>query len=78
MNLIRKIIVGPNPKDAMAYYIGMKAGTSKVCAIKEDDAALHRFSIRRYHVYLEGDNETYIWKTIESQPVLIEYDCHFE
>ena len=28
--LIRKIVVGRDPKDAMAYYVGMRAGTGKV------------------------------------------------
>ena len=36
MNVIRKIVIGPNPKDAMAYYVGMRAGGAKVIAIKED------------------------------------------
>ena len=78
MQLIRKIVVGPNPNDSMAYYVGMKAGQAKVCAIKEDDAALYRYNVRRYHVYLEYKYSTYIWKTVENQPILIEYDCNFE
>ena len=77
MNIIRKIVIGPNPKDAMAYYVGMKAGRAKVSAIKEDDAALYKYNVRRYHVYLEDEESTYIWKTVENQPVLIEYDCNF-
>jgi len=60
MNLIRKIVIGPNPKDAMAYYVGMKAGRAKVSAIKEDDAALYKYNVRRYHVYLEDEESTYI------------------
>ena len=32
-NIIRKIVVGPNPKDAMAYYVGMRAGQGNVSAI---------------------------------------------
>lgn len=78
MNLIRKIVVGPNPKDAMAYFVGMRAGKSKVSAIVEDEEAFHRYNLRRYHVYLKDDESTYIWKTVENQPVLIEYDCDFE
>ena len=31
--LIRKIIIGRDPKDAMAYYVGMNAGRGKVSAI---------------------------------------------
>lgn len=62
----------------MAYYIGMKAGSGKVSAIVEDDASLYKYNVRRYHVYLEDGDVTYIWKTVENQPVLIEYDCNFE
>ena len=78
MNLIRKVIIGPNPKDAMAYYVGMKAGRGKVSHIEEDERALFKHNIRRYNVYLQDEDSTYIWKTIENQPVLIEYDCNFE
>jgi hypothetical protein len=28
--LIRKIVLGQNPKDAMAYYVGMRAGSGEV------------------------------------------------
>ena len=34
--LIRKIIIGRDQKDAMAYYIGMRAGDGKVSAIVMD------------------------------------------
>ena len=47
-NLIRKIVIGPNPKDAMAYYVGMKAGAGKVVLIEEDDRAMFKHNIRRY------------------------------
>jgi len=77
MNLIRKIVVGPNPKDAMAYYVGMKAGDKRVSFIEDDEAALYRHNVRRYKIYIEDQDSTYLWKTIEDQPVLIEYDCNF-
>lgn len=78
MNLIRKIVVGPNPKDAMAYYVGMRAGSGKVSAIVEDERAMFKYSIRRYNVFIQDKDSTYIWKTVENQPVLVEYDCNFE
>ena len=78
MNLIRKVVVGPNPKDAMAYYVGMKAGRGQVSFIEEDERALFKHNVRRYNVYLQDEDSTYIWKTIENQPILIEYDCNFE
>lgn len=41
--LIRKIIVGKDPKNGMAYYIGMRAGDGKVSAILEDDRTLVKY-----------------------------------
>lgn len=75
--LIRKIVVGPNPKDAMAYYVGMRAGDAKVSFIEEDEASLVRYGVRRYRVFIEDSENTYLWKSIENQPVMVEYDCKF-
>ena len=41
--LIRKIIIGRDPKDAMAYYVGMRAGDGKVSAIVMDEEHLYRY-----------------------------------
>ena len=76
-NIIRKIIVGPNPKDAMAYFVGLRAGDGTVSAIMEDDRSLYKYNVRRYEIYIEDDDSSALWKTIENQPVLIEYDCKF-
>ena len=38
--LIRKIIIGRDPKDAMAYYVGMRAGGGEVSTIIMDDEHL--------------------------------------
>ena len=76
-NIIRKIVVGPNPKDAMAYYVGMRAGQGNVSAIMEDERSLYKYSVRRYEIYIEDDDSSVLWKTVENQPVLIEYDCNF-
>ncbi len=46
--LIRKIIIGRDPKDAMAYYVGMNAGRGKVSAIVMDDKHLHVHGKKRY------------------------------
>ncbi len=50
--IIRKIIIGRDPKDAMAYYIGMRAGDGKVSAIVMDEEHLYRYQKKRYLVYL--------------------------
>ena len=77
MEIIRKIVVGPNPKDAMAYFVGMRAGDGKVAFIEYDEAHLVRHGVRRYKIYIEKNDATYLWKAVEEQPVLIEYDCNF-
>ena len=77
-NLIRKIVIGPNPKDAMAYYVGMKAGAGKVVLIEEDDRAMFKHKIRRYNIYTQDTESSYLWKTVENTPVIVEYDCNFE
>jgi hypothetical protein len=79
MNLIRKIIIGQNPKDAMAYYVGMTVGTSRIDAIIFDEEALVRYQIRRYRIYINDPEEgTMLWKDIVGMPVVIEYDCRFK
>ncbi len=75
--LIRKIVIGKNPKDAMAYYVGMRAGGGNVSAIVLDDHHLHRFSKTRYLVYMEVDDSQVLWKSVDDMPCIIEYDCNF-
>lgn len=77
-NVIRKIVIGKNPKDAMAYYIGMKAGDKKVSAIVLDESILQRFNIKRYLIYLqEEDGSQALWKAVDDMPCIIEFDCNF-
>ena len=79
MNIIRKIIVGINPKDAMAYYVGMRAGADgHISAIILDDKYQHQFSRARYLIYIENSEGTILWKSIENMPCVIEYDCKFK
>ena len=76
--MIRKIVIGRDPKDAMAYYIGMRAGSGKVVAITEDEAHLHRFSKKRYLIYIENEEGTMVWKAIDDMPCILGYDLKFE
>ena len=75
--LIRKIIIGRDPKDAMAYFVGMRAGKGKVSAIIMDEEHLFRFQKKRYLVYLQSDNGQVLWKSVDDMPCIIEYDCNF-
>ena len=75
--LIRKIIIGKDPKNAMAYYVGMKAGAGEVCAIVTDERHLHMHGKTRYLVYLENEEGQVLWKAVDEMPCLIEFDCNF-
>jgi hypothetical protein len=76
--VIRKIIIGRDPKDAMAYYIGMRAGSSNVSAIVVDEAFLYRHGKNRYIVYLqEEDGSNVMWKVVDDMPCIIEFDLNF-
>ena len=54
--LIRKIIIGRDPKDAMAYYVGMRAGAGEVSTIVMDEEHLFKYNKKRYLVYLSQDD----------------------
>lgn len=78
MELIRKIVIGQNPKDAMAYFVGQRAGEAVVDSIILDERALAKYGVRRYLVYIRDDQRgTMLWKTVENMPCLIEHDCNF-
>jgi hypothetical protein len=76
--MIRKIVIGRDPKDAMAYYVGMRAGAGKVVAITQDEAYLHKYGSVRYLIYVENEEGTMLWKAVDNMPCIIEYDIKFE
>ena len=75
--LIRKIIIGTNPKDAMAYYIGMRAGTGQVSAIVLDERNLVKYHKTRYLIYLQNEDGQVLWKAVDEMPCIVEFDCNF-
>jgi len=75
--LIRKIIIGTDPKNGLAYFLGMNAGSGKVNAIVLDEKHLHRYSIKRYLVYIEKGDDIMLWKCVDEMPCLIEFDLNF-
>jgi hypothetical protein len=75
--LIRKLVVGKDPKNGMAYFVGMRAGEGKVSAIIQDESYLHKFGKCRYLVYTEREEGTDLWKAIDDMPCLIEFDLDF-
>ena len=75
--VIRKIIIGRDPKDAMAYYVGMRAGSGEVSAIVLDDEHLHRYSKKRYLVYIQNNEGQMLWKSVDNMPCILEFDLNF-
>jgi hypothetical protein len=75
--VIRKIVVGPDPKNGMAYYVGMRVQNGEISAIVFDDVTLHKHSVFRYVIYVSTDEGTEIWKVIEGLPCLVENDLNF-
>lgn len=75
--LIRKIVIGKDPKNGMAYFLGMRAGNSEVSAILLDDEHLHRYGKKRYLVYVENDEGTLLWKAVDDMPCTLEFDLNF-
>ncbi len=75
--LIRKIVIGRDPKNGMAYYVGMRAGAGSVCAIIQDERHLVKYGKTRYLVYLDTDDTQVLWKSIDSMPCMLEFDCNF-
>ncbi len=76
--IIRKIVIGRDPKDAMAYFLGMKAGAGEVATIVMDDEHLFRYNKKRYLIYLlQKDGTQVLWKSVDDMPCIIEYDCNF-
>jgi hypothetical protein len=76
--IIRKIIIGRDPKDAMAYFVGMRAGNGEVSTIVMDEEHLYRHGKKRYLIYLhQKDDSQVLWKSVDEMPCIIEYDCNF-
>lgn len=78
MDLIRKIVIGQNPKDGMAYYVGMRVGEGKIVVIEFNERDYYKTGNKSYKVYIESKNEgTMLWKEISNMPVIVEYDLNF-
>ena len=71
-------MVGKDPKNGMAYYLGMRAGTGKVSTIIQDERHLHKYGKTRYFVYIEDEDSIQtLWKAIDNMPCMLEFDCSF-
>jgi hypothetical protein len=71
--IIRKIIIGVTPKDAMAYDLGMRVGGGVVHTIVKDEET----QSNRYLIYIKEDGALVLWKVVEDLPVVVEFDFNF-
>jgi len=76
--LIRKIVIGRDPKNAMAYHVGMAAGANTVSTIVFDEEHMHHTAKSRYLIYVsESSGVQVLWKTVDDMPCIVEYDLNF-
>lgn len=76
--IIRKIIIGRDPKDAMAYYVGMRAGKNIVSTIVLDERHLYKYGGNRYLIYVQDEDKIQtLWKAIDDIPCILEFDLNF-
>lgn len=75
--LIRKIVIGRDPKNGMAYYVGMKAGGGEVDSIVFDERHFAKYNRSRYLIYIKDSNGLALWKSVEEMPCILEFDLNF-
>jgi hypothetical protein len=77
-NIIRKIVVGADPKNGLAYKVGNSVGDNTICAVELDERALSLYGIERYLIYTEDQKGNIVlWKQVSGAPTMIEFDINF-
>lgn len=74
MNIIRKLSVGSDYKNAMHYIVGQPVlrGSSSIYEIMKSDKE------KQYHIYIKTNVEITRWKGFNfNMPLSIEYDINF-
>ncbi len=73
MKRIRKISIGLNPQDCLAYVVGQKhlKGEIEITDIIKEQ----KKGIEKYYIFAVGkEGETpFIWQEVINQPVLVQY-----
>ena len=80
MSIIRKLSVGQDfPNGCMHYQVG------KQMTLMGDPYTIAAILIEAdekgdmgYNIYLEGEQESILWKRVENMPVHIEFDITFD
>jgi len=77
-NIIRKIVVGADPKNGLAYKLGNTVGQYEIVDIQLDERAQSLYGLERYLIYVqEPAGGIVLWKMVSSCPVMIEFDINF-
>ncbi len=75
--IIRKIILGADPMQGLAFTVGQEVGQGrefKITRIIEDEVVFYKFGAIEYLVYVESDKtEEEIWKVFKEIPISVEY-----
>ena len=73
MNYIRKISVGSDYKNSMHYVTGQEVLNGQYVIHLID----HKGDSGSYVIYIEKDNEVFLWKEfVSSMPISIEYNIN--
>lgn len=82
--IIRKIILGQNPLNGLAFTVAKNPGAgltpmSNVSQIIEDSDHYYTFGVIRYYIYFMNEKGIEIlWKSFTNVSVTIEYDTEAE
>lgn len=77
-SIIRKIVVGADPKNGLAYKLNNPVGPYTIVDIHLDERALSLHGLERYLVYVQSeDGSIMLWKAISGCPVMLEFDIEF-
>lgn len=72
---IRKIICGKDPKNGFAFVVGQTIyGGGTIHAIAQDGRAEQLYGRSRFLIYIENEDGILLWKSIDSMPIIVEYD----
>ncbi len=75
---IRKIICGKDPKNGFAFVVGQTIyGGGTIHAITQDGRAEQLYGRSRFLIYIENEDGTMLWKSVDEMSCVLEYDLNF-
>lgn len=83
MKKIRKISIGTNPKDCLAYVVGSlhNNGELRITDIIQEQTSTLFKRATKYYIWAErthNDKGPFLWYEINNMPVMIQYDINNE